>query len=93
MSIFDFSKKQEYFLGEVVDVDTRNVSIKVEPGKLKDAHVGKLVTIKVSGTSPEWLIAIVNRVIKTTSFDPGIPETDDKTDSAVFPVMTEINRV
>ncbi|MCU0286750.1 MAG: ATP-binding protein [Acidobacteria bacterium] len=90
MSIFDFSKNPGYFLGEVVDVDTRNVTIKVEPGKLKDAHVGKLVTIKVSGTSPEWLIAIVNRIIKTTSFDT---EPDDKTDSIAFPIMTEINRV
>ncbi|HLP47077.1 MAG TPA: ATP-binding protein, partial [Candidatus Kapabacteria bacterium] len=93
MSIFNYVKKSPYFLGDVVDVDARNVSIKVEPGKLKEAHVGKLVIIKVSGPPPGWLIAVVKRVIKTTSFDTCIPGKDDQTNATAFPIKTGINRV
>ncbi len=102
MHIFNFTEKSPYYLGEVVDVDTRNVSINAKPEKLRDAHVGKLVAIRAPGTSPEWLISIVTRVIKTTFSDAEIAKKDGKKDKEENapnielekqPLITEINRV
>lgn len=63
MAIFDFEKKK-YFLGDVIGVDTRKIKINVEPDRLKLAKVGGLAAIKVPGTVEEWLIALIEKVIK-----------------------------
>jgi len=62
MAIFDFSQASPAFLGRVVAVDTRRVTLNVEPTRLPRARVGKLVAIKSSSPIEEWLIAIVDRV-------------------------------
>ena len=62
MSIFDFSEKSPALLGRVVAVDTRRVTLNVEPARLTHAHVGKLVAIRTSNPVEEWLIAMVDRV-------------------------------
>jgi DNA helicase HerA-like ATPase len=63
MAIFDFDKKK-YFLGDVIVVDTRKIKINVEPDRLKLAKVGGLAAIKVPGAVEEWLIAVIEKVIK-----------------------------
>lgn len=104
MSIFNYDKNSEFYLGEVIDVDTRNVSINAMPVKLRDAHVGRLVAIKTSGAPPDFLISIVTRVIKTSVADDKISgeeskknkeveETASDTGSGTQPLLTENNRV
>ncbi len=93
MSIFNYNRKSAYFLGEVIDVDTVNAAIKVDPLKLKDANVGKLVIIKIPGIPLKWLIGVIKRVVKETSFDTCSPDRNANMDSMFFPVKTETNRV
>src|ERR1035438_5898211 len=62
MTIFEFSEKSPALLGRVVAVDTRRVTLNVEPARLSHAHVGKLVAIRTSNPVEEWLIAMVDRV-------------------------------
>lgn len=61
MSIFDF--KEEDNLGNVIQVDTTRVFIRVPSSeKLIEAKVGRLTALK--GRPGEWLIAMVERVIR-----------------------------
>ncbi len=62
MAIFEF--KGSEFLGDVVSVDTRRVWLNVESEKLREARVGRLVAIKAQSAVEEWLIAIVDKVVK-----------------------------
>lgn len=104
MLVFDLKNDSPYYLGDVAAVDTRNVTINAKPEKLRNAHVGSLVAIKAAGTTPEWLISIVTRVIKTLipggeiSTEEGkkskeAEQTDAVTGWETQPVMSEINSV
>ncbi len=104
MPLFNSENRLQYYLGDVVDVDTRNVTINAKLEKLRNAHVGRLVAIKAAGTPPEWLISIVTRVIKTSISEGGISQeesrknkeieqTGDNTGWETQPLMTEINSV
>jgi len=62
MAIFDFQETGPAFLGRVVSVDTRRVTLNVESARLPIARVGKLVAIRSSDPVEDWLIAIVDRV-------------------------------
>ena len=61
MSIFNF--KEEDNLGNVIQVDTTRVFIRVPSSdKLTEAKLGRLTALK--GRPGEWLIAMVERVIR-----------------------------
>ncbi len=61
MSIFNF--KEENNLGNVIQVDTTRVLIRVPSSdKLTEAKLGRLTALK--GRPGEWLIAMVERVIR-----------------------------
>ncbi len=63
MAKFKFDESD--ILGSVREVDTRKVSILVENDEdLKKARVGQLVAIDLSGATDNWLIAIIEKVIR-----------------------------
>ena len=86
MARFEFDKSDK--LGTVREVDTRKVSVLVENDEdLRKARVGQLVAIDLSGATDNWLIAIIEKVIRfvgqqeTTdgSEEEQIIETSDET--------------
>ena len=70
MSVFTFEKSS--FLGNVVSVDTSRIWLSVDSEKMRHARVGRLVALKAPGLE-NWLIAIVERIVKT-SFETEIEE-------------------
>ena len=80
MAIFTFDASHS--LGRVRAVDTRRVNIQVNSDEdLRKARVGQLVALALPGAVEEWLIGIIEKVIKTpvleehTELDE--PESDD----------------
>ena len=64
MAIFSFD--QSHSLGRVRAVDTRRVNIQVNSDEdLRKARVGQLVALVLPGAIEEWLIGIIEKVIKT----------------------------
>lgn len=64
MAIFKFDSS--YLIGKVRAVDTRKVSIQVNSDEdLRKARVGQLVALSLPGAVEEWLIGIIDKVIKT----------------------------
>lgn len=64
MAIFSFD--QSHSLGKVRAVDTRRVNIQVNSDEdLRKARVGQLVALVLPGAIEEWLIGIIEKVIKT----------------------------
>ena len=68
MPIFDFKQggdiqKDEGYLGTVIQVDTRRVSISAEDEHLTRASISKLVTLR-RGTVDDWLIGMVDRIVR-----------------------------
>lgn len=62
--IFDF--EQADLIGTVRAVDTRKISIMVGDEKnLRKARVGHFAALNLSGASDDWLIGIIDRVIKS----------------------------
>jgi len=63
MAKLDFDKADK--LGTVREVDTRKVSVLVENDEdLRKARVGQLVAIGLSGAAENWLIAIIEKIIR-----------------------------
>ena len=63
MAIFTFDASHE--LGRVRSVDTRRVEIQVSSDEyLRRARVGHLIVIDLPGAIDEWLVGIVERVVK-----------------------------
>lgn len=62
MSLFNFGNS--CFLGKVIAVDTQKVQLDVQSERLRNARVGRLVAIKTPGAVEQWLIAIVDKVVK-----------------------------
>ncbi len=86
MSIFNF--REEDNLGNVIQVDTTRVFIRVPSSdKLTEAKLGRLTALK--GRPGEWLIAMVERVIRR--FFEEKPAEEEEKDYAV--VETEENVV
>ncbi|MBZ0220375.1 MAG: ATP-binding protein [Candidatus Methylomirabilis sp.] len=72
MAIFNFDKSHS--LGKVRAVDTRRVDIQVNSDEdLRKARVGQLVALALPGAIEEWLIGIIDKVIKT----PVLEEDDE----------------
>ena len=64
MAIFTFDAS--HALGKVRAVDTRRVSIQVNSDEdLRKARVGQLVALALPGAIEEWLIGLIDRVVKT----------------------------
>ncbi len=79
MAKFDFDASDK--LGTVREVDTRKVSVLVEnDDDLRKARVGQLVAIDLSGATDNWLIAIIEKVIRFV----GQQETRDDTGNEVI---------
>jgi len=78
MSIFNFDTSHS--LGKVRAVDTRRVDIQVNSDEdLRKARVGQLVALGLPGAIEEWLIGIIEKVIKTPVCET---ESDDLLDSS-----------
>jgi hypothetical protein len=66
MPLFDFDTS--HLLGRVREVDTRKVSILVKSDDdLAKAQVGQLVALEYSSAVDAWLIAIIDKVIKSVA--------------------------
>ncbi|HPD57849.1 MAG TPA: ATP-binding protein [Smithellaceae bacterium] len=64
MAIFTFDASHR--LGNVRAVDTRKVNVQVNSDEdLRKARVGQLVALSLPGAIEEWLIGIIDKVIKT----------------------------
>lgn len=64
MPIFTFDAS--YLLGKVRSVDTRKVNVQVKSDEdLRKARVGQLVALDLPGATEEWLIGIIEKVVKT----------------------------
>ena len=68
MPIFNFKQGDAVqtdggYLGTVLQVDTRRVSISAEDEHLMRASIGKLVALR-RGTVDDWLIGMVDRIVR-----------------------------
>jgi len=75
MAIFTFDAS--HALGRVRAVDTRRVDIQVNSDEdLRKARVGQLVALALPGAIEEWLICIIDKVVKT-------PILEDPSDAGI----------
>ena len=76
MAIFIFDSSHE--LGKVRAVDTRRVDVQVNSDEdLRKARVGHLVAIALPGAIEEWLIGVIDRVVKTPMIEgPSDPDIE-----------------
>lgn len=89
MPIFTFDTS--YSLGKVRLVDTRKVNIQVNSDDdLRKARVGQLVALSLPGAIEEWLIGIIEKVVKTPVLeDIPIQHDEDSADAAELNLMRE----
>ena len=84
MAIFTFDTS--HLLGRVRAVDTRRVDVQVNSDEdLRKARVGQLLAISLPGAIEQWLIGIIDRVVKTPVIE--VPsqlelEADEESDDA-----------
>lgn len=72
------------YLGTVLQVDTRRVVINAEDSNLKLAGVGKLVALKSISVADEWMIGLVDRIVRQiTNDDNASVEGTDDTESSI----------
>lgn len=84
MTIFAFDAS--HMLGRVRSVDTRRVDIQVSSNEdLRKARVGQLVAISLPGAIEEWLIGMIEKVVKTP-----ILEEDTETDTTEIEDIGEL---
>lgn len=87
MAIFTFDASHS--LGKVRAVDTRRVSVQVNTDEdLRKARVGQLVALALPGAIEEWLIGIIDKVIKTPVLDEQAITEDNEPDN-ITPVPRE----
>ena len=82
MAIFTFDAS--HVLGRVRAVDTRRVDVQVNSDEdLRKARVGQLATIALPGAIEEWLIGVIDRVVKTPILeDPSEQDLESGEDTA-----------
>lgn len=84
MEIFTFDTS--HVLGKVRAVDTRRVDIQVNSDEdLRKARVGQLVALALPGVIEEWLIGVIDKVIKTPVLDDA-PDPTSETPEEVAPL-------
>ena len=95
MAIFAFDAS--YALGKVRAVDTRRVNVQVNSDEdLRKARVGQLVAISLPCAVEEWLIGIIEKVIKTPVLEEqSITEESDSDEKleAMFSRESVLNTV
>lgn len=95
MAIFTFDASHS--LGRVRAVDTRRVNVQVNTDEdLRKARVGQLVAIALPGAIEEWLIGIIEKVVKTPVLEEReISENTSTDDSAsmISPRESVLNTV
>jgi uncharacterized protein len=70
--IFDFADERD-LVGKVVYVDTNKLVLDAKSKTLHLAKVGRLIAVEIHSVPEEWVIAIVERVVKnisSASFNP-----------------------
>jgi hypothetical protein len=73
MAIFTFDASHS--LGRVRAVDTRRVNIQVDKEEeLRKARVGQLVALRLPGAIEEWLIGIIESVMKSPMSEESVDE-------------------
>ncbi|MCG2777432.1 MAG: ATP-binding protein, partial [Desulfobacterales bacterium] len=95
MAIFTFDASHS--LGRVRAVDTRRVNVQVNTDEdLRKARVGQLVALALPGAIEEWLIGIIEKVIKTPVLEDREISEDASTDdsaSMISPRESVLNTV
>lgn len=82
MAIFSFDASHS--LGRVRAVDTRRVNIQVNSDEdLRKARVGQLVALALPGALEEWLIGIIEKVIKTPVIAEQTEQNELESDDSV----------
>ncbi len=86
MAIFTFDAS--HALGKVRAVDTRRVSIQVNSDEdLRKARVGQLVALALPGAIEEWLIGVIDKVVKTPILeeppDPDFSSPEEMNDASL----------
>lgn len=81
MAIFVFDSS--HTLGKVRGVDTRRVDVQVDDDEdLRKARVGQFAVIALPGAIEEWLVGIIERVVKTPILEePPAPDFEGGEDS------------
>lgn len=78
MALFEF-KDNSLLLGTVREVDTRKVSIQVKSDEdLRKAKVGQLVALQVSSAVDSWLIAFIDKVMKSVAINSSHNEEEEQ---------------
>lgn len=95
MAIFAFDAS--HALGKVRAVDTRRVSIQVNSDEdLRKARVGQLVALALPGAVEEWLIGVIDKVVKTPILeelsDPDLTDSEE-TEEPAIPRESVLNSV
>lgn len=82
MTIFTFDTADS--LGNVRAVDTRRIDVQVNSDEdLRKARVGQLVAVGLPGALDEWLIGVIDRVVKTPVVeDPPVSDPAHDAESA-----------
>ena len=90
MAIFTFDAS--HALGRVRAVDTRRVDVQVNSDEdLRKARVGQLATIALPGAIEEWLIGIIERVVKTPILEePTTSEFESDEDAIEVSLQREV---
>ena len=90
MAIFTFDAS--HALGRVRAVDTRRVDVQVNSDEdLRKARVGQLATIALPGAIEEWLIGIIERVVKTPILEePATSEFESDEDAIEVSLQREV---
>jgi len=95
MAIFIFGSS--HFLGKVRAVDTRRVNVQVNSDEdLRKARVGQLVALALPGAVEEWLIGLIDKVIKTPVLEEPsrIDESEsEETSTMALPRESVLNTV
>ena len=89
MAIFTFDAS--HTLGRVRAVDTRRVDVQVNSDEdLRKARVGQLAAIALPGAIEEWLIGVIDRVVKMPILeDPPEPDLENAEDMATVSLQRE----
>jgi DNA helicase HerA-like ATPase len=95
MGIFKFDTSHS--LGKVRAVDTRKVNVQVNSDDdLRKARVGQLVAISLPGPIEEWLIGLIDKVIKTPVLEEQALTDDSESEemqTIAFPRESVLNTV
>lgn len=82
MPIFTFDSS--HLFGKVRAVDTRRIDVQVNSDEdLRKARVGQLASIALPGAIEEWLIGVIDRVVKTPILEePSLLDAESEEDMA-----------